>query len=92
MVLVFTEPFPTVFIPRDAHVVRCSRRFQWLSLKTTHCFSSPVFNVFGPQNPVVRFWQESKVARGIITKDVSRQNNFMKSAWTSHVKPRSWSI
>jgi hypothetical protein len=50
------------------------------------------FAGFGLQNPVVWFWWESGATRGIITKGAWRRSNFVKSAWPSDKKSRSWSI
>jgi hypothetical protein len=49
------------------------------------------FVEFVPQNSVVRFWRESRVAHGVIMKGVSRRNNFVWSAWPSDAYSRSWS-
>lgn len=50
------------------------------------------FTGFGPQNPVVRFQEESREAHGVVTKSAARQSNFVKSVWPSDKKFRSWSI
>jgi hypothetical protein len=70
--------------------MRCATRDSFVVEPQNHLVAG--FVKFGPQNSVVRFWQESKEAHGVVTKVASRQSNFVWSVWPSNKNPRSWSI